>query len=278
MKKVCIIGLGLIGASLGKSLKTCPNKYHISGIVRNKNTAKEVLKAGAADAVYLDYRKISDSDIVVIALPIDKTAQIYKEIAPFLKSGAIVSDTGSIKGAVEKEIASFIKTNKSAPDFVGAHPMTGKEKNGLFYSEADLFKGANTVITGSIKKLSENEAKIAQMWRDTGAAIIKMPSKKHDELVSFTSHLPHLIAFALNKIYKDKKKKAPAIESIAAGSFYSAIRVASSSADMWAPIFVSNSVNTKKNLQNFIRHLNLFAASFKDKEKIKKKILESQET
>jgi prephenate dehydrogenase len=114
------------------------------------------------------------------------------------------------------------------------------------------------------------------MWNDTGAKIIKMAAAQHDDFVALTSHLPHLMAFALNKTYKDKKAKNPQIEKILAGSFYSAIRVASSSADMWAPIFEDNEINIKKNLHGFIRELKKLEGTLGDKNKTKRQILNTQ--
>jgi len=165
--------------------------------------------------------------------------------------------------------------NSTLP-FVAVHPMAGRESNGIASADAQMFENANIVITGSIKKSLKNEAKVAAMWKDAGAHIINMPSKKHDELVALTSHLPHLIAFSLNKIYKDKKKKNRIIEKIAAGSFKSATRVANSSADMWAPIFAANSGNIIEHLDAFIKELNAFKKVLKNKDKMKKEILKTQ--
>jgi prephenate dehydrogenase len=276
--KVCIIGLGLIGASLGKALKYYSNDYHIIGIVRKRSSISAALKMKAADEVYTNLQRSSEANIVVIASPVDFTAAIYKELSSIVGKDTIITDTGSVKYSIEKQIRHYVEfnKNKSLPVFVGAHPMSGKETNGLINSDKDLFKNANVVITGSIKKSLKSENVIANMWKTAGSKIIKMPSKKHDELVSLTSHLPHLIAFALNKTYKDKKKKNPAIENIVAGSFYSAIRVASSSADMWAPIFEANREHTIKNLNSFVRELCVFQKNLSNKNKVRQLILKTQ--
>ena len=278
--KVSIVGLGLIGGSLGRALKAYnlkskTKKYEVLGIAKTKDVLKTALKMQAADKTSLSFMDLSDSDIVVIAVPVDKTVELYKQISGIVKEGAIISDVGSIKFSIEKEISRLNKNKKYAA-FVGAHPMSGKETNGLINSEADLFKGANVVITGSVAKSIGNENIIAQMWRDAGARIIKIPSKKHDELVALTSHLPHLSAFALNKIYKQKRSKDKQIDAILAGSFYSAIRVASSSADMWAPIFEDNKANVLKNLRAFIAALKEFEKNLGSKEKMKELILKTQ--
>ncbi|MDR2860468.1 MAG: prephenate dehydrogenase/arogenate dehydrogenase family protein [Elusimicrobiota bacterium] len=278
--KIAILGLGLIGGSLGKSLKVFNNKVHnnkyrILGIGRKKDALNTAIKTGAVDEASLFLTDCFDADIIVIAMPVDLTVETYKKLISIVKKGAIITDVGSVKYSIEKEIEDINKKGNFA-SFVGAHPMSGKETNGLANSTADLFNKANVVITGSVKKSLKNENIVAQMWQDAGANIIKMSAKKHDELVALTSHLPHLMAFALHKIYKDKKSKDKDIEKILAGSFYSAIRVASSSADMWAPIFANNSANIKNNLNNFIKELNSLGKTLNNKIKVKKQILKTQ--
>ncbi|MDR0823254.1 MAG: prephenate dehydrogenase/arogenate dehydrogenase family protein [Endomicrobium sp.] len=281
--KVAVIGLGLIGGSLCKALKAASSKsYHIIAISRKKDALSAAIKMKAADEASLNLGAAADADIIVIATPVDNIVPIYKKLIPIVKNGAIITDAGSIKEPIEKQIESlyrkrgFASRGIALPAYVGAHPMSGKETNGFENSESGLFKNANVVITGSIKKSAKNEKIAAKMWLDTGAKIIKMPAKKHDELVALTSHLPHLMAFALNKIYRDKRTTDRQIEKIVAGSFYSAIRVASSSADMWAPIFSANKKQIKKNLSFFIKELKNFENHLSVQTKIKKQILDAQ--
>jgi len=272
---IAIIGFGLIGGSLGKALKVKPQKYHITAIVRKKSAAVLALKTKAADAVSLNLQDASKADIVVIATPVDLIIPIYKKLIPIVKKDAVITDAGSIKYPIEQEIKKLSR-RKGFISFVGSHPMSGKETNGLLNAQADLFKNANVVITDSVKKSKQNENAIANMWRDSGANIIRMSAQKHDELVALTSHLPHLMAFALNKIYKDKRSKDKKIKKIVAGSFYSAIRVASSSADMWAPIFKKNIKYIKSNLTAFIKELKKFEKNLNNQAKVRERILETQ--
>jgi prephenate dehydrogenase len=281
LKKVAIVGLGLIGGSLGKALRAFNHsskqkKYHVLGIARRKDILKAAVKKGAADKMSLFLSDASEADIVVIATPVDITVPIYEQLKTIVKKGAVITDVGGVKYHIQKSVSRIYKKG-NAPAFVLAHPMSGKESNGIDNSEAGLFKNANVVITASIgAHPSKNEKLIAQMWIDSGAKIIKMTSKQHDNLVALTSHLPHLSAFALNKIYKDKKNKSPLIEKIVAGSFYSAIRVASSSADMWSPIFEYNKENIKENLNAYIKALHELEKTLDNKEKCRTKILETQ--
>jgi prephenate dehydrogenase len=271
MLKVGIIGLGQIGGSLGlalkgKALKGC---YYITGIARKKETLKNALKIGAIDESSLNLEAVKDSDIVVICTPVDTVASIYKKLIKIIKNSTVVTDVGSVKFSIENEI----KNIDSKISFIGSHPMVGKERNGLISASADMFKDGKVVITSQDSK---SEKIVTKMWKDVGALVVKMSAKKHDVLVAFTSHLPHVIAFALNKTYKNIKKKDPQIDELTAGSFKSMTRVAVSSADMWAPIFSSNSKNINKYLDKFIEELNVFKRSLNDNEKVKNEILKAQ--
>ena len=313
--KVAIIGLGQIGGSLGKALKSV-KRYYIIGVARREETLKKALKINAFDKLSLSLQDVKGCDIVVICTPVDTIIPIYKQLSKIAGKNTIITDAGSVKEQIElgvRSVESGVKgkilkqspiktlgdmvqndttnfklssgavavnstlhTPHSTLPFIPAHPMAGKEKNGIESADASLFKGANVVIIGSHKKMLKNEAIVAKMWEDAGAKIIKMSAKKHDELVAFTSHLPHLIAFSLNKIYKDKRKKNKEIEQIVAGSFKSATRVANSSADMWAPVLRMNAANIKKELNSFIKELENFKKSLNNQSKIKKEILKGR--
>ncbi|MDR2811742.1 MAG: prephenate dehydrogenase/arogenate dehydrogenase family protein [Endomicrobium sp.] len=271
MLNVSIVGLGQIGGSLGLALKrkTLKDSYYVTGIARSKETLKTVLKIGAADEVSLSLESAKNSDIVVICTPVDTIASIYKNLVKIVKNNTVITDSGSVKYSIEREINNI--NGKVA--FIGSHPMTGRAKNGLCSAEADMFKNTKVIIT---QRYGKSEKIVSKIWKDAGAEIVKMSAKSHDDLVAFTSHLPHVIAFSLNKAYKKVKKKNPYINDLIAGSFKSITKVSVSSADMWAPIFALNSKNINKYLDEFIKELNVFKRNLNDKKKIKKEILKIQ--
>jgi prephenate dehydrogenase len=272
------VGLGQMGGSLGLALKknfrSSKNCYHITGIGRRKETLDAVLKLKAADETSLSLQSAKNADIVVICTQVDTIVPLYKQLSKIVGKNTIITDVGSVKYSIEKGIRNSFKKNGGV-SFIGSHPMVGKEKNGIFSSDADMFKNANVVITSAIKQSTENVL-VSQMWKDAGANIIKMPAKKHDELVAFTSHFQHIIAFLLSKIYKKIRRKNPQIDMLTAGSFKSVTRVAVSSADMWAPIFIANNRNIEKHLNEFIKELNDFKQNLRDGRKIKEEILNIQ--
>jgi prephenate dehydrogenase len=278
MLKVCVVGLGQMGGSLGLALKknsrSLKNCYHIMGIGRRKETLDTALKLKVADETSLSLQSAKDADIVVICTPVDTIVPLYGQLSKIVGKNTIITDVGSVKYSVEKGIRDSFKKNGGV-SFIGSHPMVGKEKNGIFSSDADMFKNVNVIITNVIKQSVKNVL-VSQMWKDVGANIIKMPAKKHDELVAFTSHFPHIIAFLLSKIYKKTRGGNPQIDMLLAGSFKSITRVAVSSADMWAPIFAANSKNIEKHLNEFIKELNVFKQNLKDERKIRKEILKTQ--
>jgi len=267
---VAIIGLGQVGASLGKALKAKRGKYFVLGVDKNLSVLKKALKTNAVDEANLNLESAKDADIAVICAPVDAIANICCELSKILRPQTAITDSGSVKFALEKEI----KQKNAA--YIGSHPMAGTEKNGIDSSRADMYKGAKVVVTNFNKRLIKQEKLVETLWKDAGAKIIKMTAKEHDEIAALTSHLPHVIAFCLNKIYKQALQKNKNADLLTAGSFKSMTRVAVSSADMWAPIFKMNSGNLGKYLKNFISCLKIFEKSLNDKSKLKQEILKTQ--
>jgi prephenate dehydrogenase len=264
--RITIIGMGQMGGSLGKALKKAGNKYYIIGVDKDKTTLKAALNIGAADEVSQDLKSVKGSDIVVICLPVNLIAPMHKRILKIAGKETVITDTGSVKGNM---VSAAYKNN-----FVPAHPMAGKEKNGIISADAQMFRNANLIITGSSNRPAET--KVSAIWKDAGEKIVIMPSKKNDKLVALTSHLPHIIAFSLNKIYKKTKKQNSEIDTLTAGSFKSMTRVSVSSADMWAPIFAANGKNIGKYLRAFIKELRIFEKALNSRTKLKKRILNTQ--
>jgi prephenate dehydrogenase len=275
MQKIAIIGMGQIGGSVGKALraKRLKNKYYIIGIDKDKKTLKAALKTGAADEVSDKLLAAKGCETAIICLPADLIAPVCKRLLKIAGKETVITDAGSVKESIVKDIKGFF-TKEKRVSFVPAHPMAGKEKNGIMSASADMFKGANLIITESSNP--EAEKKVARIWKDAGAKIIKMSAKKHDSLAAMTSHLPHIIAFALNKIYKKIKAENPEIDALTAGSFKSMTRVSVSSADMWAPIFAMNNINVRRHLKAFIKELQIFEKSLNNQSKLKKEILKTQ--
>lgn len=264
---VSIIGVGLMGGSLGMALRQ--KRYRVIGIGRNLKKLQIAKKTGAVDCFYTDIKYAANSDIIVICLPVDKIIETYKELIKFVSNKTVICDIGSTKNNIIKSIKQIIK-NKDYPYFVGCHPMTGTEKNGIINAVSELYTKKTVVITD--KKENKKIKQVVKMWKDVGCNIVYMSAQNHDEFVAFTSHLPHIIAFSFYRIFKDKLKNDSRIKSVTAGSFESITRVAKSSSDIWIPIIENNAKNLKKIIKEFCKQINLFSKNFENKNKLKKLI------
>jgi len=258
MKNICIIGTGLIGGSLGLALrKKARNKYFITGLGRNTAKLKTAKRLGAVDAFTTDNREgVKDADIIVICLPVHFIAPTVKKILPFIKSGAVITDAGSVKGSVLREVGKvFQKSVVSSQQlaFIGAHPMAGSEKSGISSAKADLYAGASVVL---IKNRNEKAFNIVKtMWLSVGARVIEMDMGSHDRAVALISHLPHMIAFGLSELAGGLARRIPVLSRLAAGSFKDLTRVASSNSADWASICGANKKEVSLAIDKFIAEL-----------------------
>jgi prephenate dehydrogenase len=239
---VAIIGVGLIGGSLGMALRRS-KRYRVLGIARRPSTLHEAKRLGAIDAGSTNLTDVYQADIVVLATPVDSIVPILQQIKPFLKSQAIVTDAGSVKGMLDQEIHGV--------RFVGAHPIAGSHKTGVKAARADLFRGATCVL---VPQDPSALGPVRRMWATTGARLVEMSARAHDGAVALTSHLPHLLAHALVQAVM-KRPNQKIMKALMAGSFRDATRVASSDPEQWAQIFQANLKNLRQAVRLFDREL-----------------------
>lgn len=232
IEKVSIIGVGLIGGSLGLALKKKGLASKIVGIGRRETSLREALRVGAVDEITLDLKEgVSEADLVVLAVPVGSILKIGREIVPHLKQGAILTDVGSTKEEIVRTLGILTK------DFVGAHPMAGSNESGVAKATASLFEKATCVITPTGKTSKKALNVVENLWKKVGARVVKMSPETHDFLVAITSHLPHLAASSLVSLAaREKEKIAPLI----ATGFKDTTRIASSDPRLWSDIFLSN--------------------------------------
>jgi len=273
MQRVAILGVGLMGGSLGMALRNVTQnkerKYFVLGIGRKIQNLKIAKQKGAVDEFSTNIHDIKDCDAVFICYPADMVVDSYMEVAKIVSKKTIIADIGSIKAKIQNTINNLISKDKKMPLFIGCHPMAGIEKNGIKYAQKELYKNTNVIITGKKNNL------VTKIWKDIGCNIIFMPAEKHDELVAFTSHLPHIIAFNFFRMFKEKNSKNKQLKNIAGGSFGSITRVAKSSPDMWLPIFLGNKKNLQKLTKEFCEHMRKFIQTFNDKKNLHKLLRKS---
>jgi len=266
MKKISIIGAGLIGGSLGLALrKKAGGKYFVTGVGRNTLKLKAAKKMGAVDAFSTDIKDgVKDADIIVICTPVHLTAGLVKKILPFIKPGAVITDAGSVKGSVIKEVEKVFTAYRLplTAVFIGAHPMAGSERSGIGAARAGLYEGAAVaVIKNSNSKAS---GAVIKMWRDAGGRIIEMSPEAHDRAVALVSHLPHVLAFGMSGLAGALSKAIPALSSLAAGSFKDITRVADSNPADWASICGANKKEVSKSIDKLVAGLKAVKTKLND--------------
>lgn len=249
IKRIAIIGLGLIGGSLAKVLK---NKYEIIGISRSKSTIQKALKQKVINKGYLEVNKntLSGVDLVFICTPLSLITEKIKELSKVLKHEVIVTDVGSTKS----EICSFaIKTLPSNITFIGGHPMAGNEFSGIDYADKALFKNTAWILT-PVGNHKSQIRKLENVINMTGAKILISNPKEHDEAAALISHLPILISASLCNLVsglKNKKLKTLA-EKLASSGFRDTTRIAGGNPKLNFDLTESNSNEISKLLLLYI--------------------------
>jgi len=234
-----VIGPGLIGGSLIRALRENGGVDKVTACSRNLINLDKALKLGVVDMTTTDATEsVRDADMVVIATPMQAIVDIFKTIKPYMKPGATVTDVGSVKMSLIKELQA--EYGKVPECFVPGHPVAGTEKSGLEASFASLFEKRKVILTPSATTNADSLSRVRTMWESTGAEVVQMDAEWHDVILSATSHLPHVLAYALVTQLAGMQESED-IFTFAAGGFRDLSRIASSDATMWRDICLTNS-------------------------------------
>ena len=237
--RVALIGLGLIGSSLGLAMKRGSLAGSIAGTARTEATRQKALSLGAIDQAFDDALAcVADADLVVICAPLGAYADIATAMAPGLKPGAIVTDVGSVKQMVIRDLAPILP---NGVHLVPAHPVAGTEHSGPEASFAELFEGRWCILTPPPGTDARAVEKVARLWRGVGSQVEIMEAGHHDKVLAITSHLPHLIAYTIVGTATDLETQLQSeVIKFAAGGFRDFTRIAASDPVMWRDIFLNN--------------------------------------
>jgi prephenate dehydrogenase len=255
-RKITIIGVGLLGGSIGLAVQRRKLARQSAGFVRRRASLKDCERAGAVDFVTTDLpAAVWDADLVILCTPLAQMRSRVREMLPALKRGAIVTDVGSVKASVVRELESLIQ--KSGAHFVGSHPLAGAEKTGVAAARADLFEQTVCVVTPT--KITNRAAlkKVKQFWNAVGSRVLELKPEVHDVLVSRSSHLPHVVAATLASHVLNPGQPKPQA-ALCANGFRDTTRIASGSPEMWRDIALANRQNLAKSLNAFIADLRKF--------------------
>ena len=254
--QVTIVGVGLIGGSLGMILRRKGLATRVIGIGRRVENLKTAVELGAIDHYVVDPKDgVKDADLVVLATPVDTYDRHLKEWAFCLKKGAIVTDVGSVKGLLVEQAE---RAMPAGVHFVGAHPIAGKEKTGVSAGSDQLFMGARCIITPTNSTEPQALEQVRTMWQETGSVVLTMEAHLHDKILGAVSHLPHVAAFVLiNALIEIRDQQIPSLDLAghSGGGLRDTTRIAASSSEMWRDIFLWNRDNVVTFIETYERSL-----------------------
>ena len=237
--RVALIGIGLIGSSIAHGIRRAKLGEHIAGYAHTPDILKRAHKVGLADSLHADLvETVRDADLVILAAPVGAFAEIAKEIGPALKQGAIVSDVGSVKTAVLRDVGPHIP---KGVHFIPAHPIAGTEQSGPEAGFAELFDGRWCILTPPENTDPAALEKLRAFWTGLGSQVEVMDAKHHDLVLAITSHVPHLIAYNIVGTADDLATVTQSeVIKFSAGGFRDFTRIAASDPTMWRDVFLNN--------------------------------------
>lgn len=238
VQTVTIVGMGLIGGSYGLAMRERHLAERVIGVSRREATLRAARELGACDEATADLvAGCRDSDLVILCAPVSLIPEHARIIAASVPAAAIVTDAGSTKAAIVQQCEAALA---GAARFVGGHPMAGSELAGVQHARADLFEGATYAVTKTPRTEEKAFAAIERLALQLGAKPLLIDAQVHDEVVALTSHLPHLVAFALASAVWSGHADKRAIACLAASGYRDTTRVAGASAELWVDIFRQN--------------------------------------
>jgi prephenate dehydrogenase len=251
---VAIIGLGLIGGSVGLRLKKSGFTDHVIGIDKNTDNCEVALKLGLVNEISELEVGVKKADVIIIAIPVDQIIKLLPGIMDKISAHTVVIDMGSTK----EELCNSIKAHSNRKAFVASHPIAGTENSGPEAAFDTLFENK----TGIICDAASSDPKAVEITRDVyrvlGMNITEMGSQAHDLHIAYVSHLSHISSFVLGQTVLEIEQDEKRIFDMAGSGFASTVRLAKSSPNMWAPIFAQNKTHISKSLGTYIDNLQAF--------------------
>jgi prephenate dehydrogenase len=238
VKRLAVIGVGLIGGSFARVLREKGAVAEVVGIGRGEANLRRGVELGVLDSYSLDAREgVRGADLVFVATPVCSIPSVVAEIAPHLAPGCIVTDGGSVKEFVVSACESLMPAGTF---FVGGHPIAGTEHSGVEASFSTLYQGKRCIVTPTDKTDPEALAKVVKLWEIAGSNVPLMDPVKHDRIVAAISHLPHMVAYSLVNAVDGYDRFGGELLSFSAGGFRDFTRIASSDPVMWRDIALTN--------------------------------------
>jgi prephenate dehydrogenase len=236
--KLAVVGVGLIGGSLALALKEAGAVGHVAGIGRGLPNLETAKRLGVVDSFTQDLAEgVADADVIFLATPVQALGAVAEEAMPYLKTGAIITDGGSVKRAVINAIEPHLRDDVQ---FVPGHPIAGTENSGAEAAFATLYHDRRCILTPTENTDTEALDRMRCMWQLVGSQVVIMDVEKHDRVLAAISHLPHMVAYALVNAVGSYDRYNENILEYSAGGFRDFTRIASSDPTMWRDIAMTN--------------------------------------
>ncbi|MBP6011790.1 MAG: prephenate/arogenate dehydrogenase family protein [Alphaproteobacteria bacterium] len=237
--KVALLGLGLIGSSMAHAMRRGSLAGHIAGHAHTEATRKRAGEIGFCHSIHEDPREaVRDADLVVLCTPVGAFGDVAQAAAPALKPGAIITDVGSVKMAVVRDVGPHVP---AGVHFIPGHPIAGTEHSGPDAGFAELFDGRWCILTPPAGTDEAAVEKLTAFWRGLGSRVEVMEPKHHDLVLAITSHVPHLIAYNIVGTASDLEQVTQGeVIKFSAGGFRDFTRIAASDPTMWRDVFLNN--------------------------------------
>jgi prephenate dehydrogenase len=255
-RKVVIVGVGMIGASVGMAMKKKSLARQIIGVARHEATIATAVRQGAIDQGLQDMKEaVHGADFIILAAPVNAIIEAFPVLNSHAPRGCIITDVGSSKALIVDQAQKHLNPGLL---FVGSHPLAGSEKSGPAHGNADLFERSQCIMTPTDKTNRLAKEKVKHFWSQLGANVRFMSPNEHDEILAHISHVPHLLAFALMKSIPDQ------FLEYATQGLRDTTRVAASDPKMWSDIYTSNTKSVLKSLDECAKALGVFRKAIVD--------------
>ena len=255
-ERVALIGLGLIGSSLAHVIRREKLSPHIAGYAKSPETRATARRIGLVDQIHESAAEaVKDADLVILCTPVGAYGKVAEEIGPHLKAGATLTDVGSVKGAVVRDVGPYMPANVN---FIPGHPVAGTEHSGPESGFAELFTNRWCILTPLPGNDEAAVARLEKFWRACGSNVEKMTHDHHDMVLAITSHLPHLIAYNIVATAADIEDVTNSeVIKFSAGGFRDFTRIAASDPTMWRDVFLNNKEAVLETLGRFSEDLSV---------------------
>ena len=257
---VTIVGVGLIGGSIGMALRRAGLAERVIGVGRRQTSLRAARQAGAVDHTTIDLTKgAAEADLVIVCTPVDRIVEHVCQAAENCPEGTLLTDAGSTKGSI---VAALDGQLARGCRFLGGHPLAGSEKAGAVNAKADLFEGKLAVLTPTAATRAEDYDTLERFWSGLGSVVVRMSADEHDRAMGMTSHLPHAVAVALASSLPEECFR------LTGTGFRDTSRLAAGDPALWKQVFALNRDYVVQALERFGRHLEALTTAIREDDPI----------